>query len=280
MIIYKLQNKINGKIYIGKTIKEVEQRIAEHLSTKSIIGNALRKYGLQSFDIFIMDLADDNEILNEKERYWIKTLNCKVPNGYNLTDGGDGLTNPLQETKDKISEKLRGKKLSFDHIEKLKGRVPWNKGKINVYSESTLEKIRLARKQQKVYGMMNKNHSKESNEKNRQTHSGMKQSLETINNMKLAQRKRREKEGLLKVSILCQCGCGNMTKPGSKFLQGHASKLKNPNLGKFKELHPMFGKHHSEEARINMKNAQIKRRLEITENNNINFIQPINSILQ
>ena len=117
MIIYKLQNKINGKIYIGKTIKEVEQRIAEHFKAKSYIGKALRKYGLQSFDIFIMDIADDNQTLCEKEIYWIEFHNCKVPSGYNLTDGGEGLLNPSQEVRNKIAQSLTG-------------NIPWNKGKI------------------------------------------------------------------------------------------------------------------------------------------------------
>jgi hypothetical protein len=46
----------------------------------------------------------------------------------NLTDGGDGLTNPSEETKKKISEGLIGK-------------TPWNFGKIGIYSEETIRKI-------------------------------------------------------------------------------------------------------------------------------------------
>ena len=185
MIIYKLQNKINGKIYIGKTIKEVEQRIAEHLKTKSLIGKALRKYGLQSFDIFIMDLADDNETLNEKERYWIKFHDCKAPNGYNLTDGGDGFspgTNLSQETKNKIrnshlgkprSEETKkkisiahkGKKLSQEHRDNasksLKGRI---------FSEEHRNKISKALK--------GKKHTQEQIEANRKGHLGQKFSEE------------------------------------------------------------------------------------------------------
>ena len=154
MIIYKLQNKINGKIYIGKTIKEVEQRIAEHFKAKSYIGKALRKYGLQSFDIFIMDIADDNQTLCEKEIYWIEFHNCKVPSGYNLTDGGEGLLNPSQEVRNKIAQSLtgnipwnkgkivpnsggnKGKKLTQEHKRKIsetrKGQSAWNKGKRGV----------------------------------------------------------------------------------------------------------------------------------------------------
>jgi group I intron endonuclease len=93
MIIYKIENKINGKIYIGQTKKDLYERISNHLKPSnraSRIGNALRKYGLQSFNISIIDETDLKEILNEKERYWIKFYDCKSPNGYNFTDGGEG----------------------------------------------------------------------------------------------------------------------------------------------------------------------------------------------
>lgn len=47
MIVYKLLNKINGKIYIGQTKNEVVSRVHGHSLNKSYIGNAIRKYGLQ-----------------------------------------------------------------------------------------------------------------------------------------------------------------------------------------------------------------------------------------
>ncbi len=146
MIIYKLQNKINGKIYIGKTAKEVEQRIAEHLNAKSLIGNALRKYGLQSFDIFIMDLADDNETLNEKERYWIKFHDCKVPNGYNLTGGGEGIIGyrHSKESKLEMSKSRKGKILSEETKKRMSQALKGRK-----HSEETKEKIRQSNLGQK-----------------------------------------------------------------------------------------------------------------------------------
>ena len=42
-------------------------------------------------------------MLNEREIFWIAKLNTKVPNGYNLTDGGEGLVNPSDETRAKMS---------------------------------------------------------------------------------------------------------------------------------------------------------------------------------
>ncbi len=92
MIIYKALNRINGKIYIGQTVRSLEERIPCHLSIKKKppFSLALRKYGIQSFELSIIDNASSKEVLDAKERYWIKQYGCKVPYGYNLTDGGEG----------------------------------------------------------------------------------------------------------------------------------------------------------------------------------------------
>lgn len=88
MIIYKIENKINGKIYIGQTKNSLNNRVANHFKNESFIGNALRKYGIQSFDVSIIDECSSKEILNEKEQYWIRFYNCGAPLGYNLLPGG------------------------------------------------------------------------------------------------------------------------------------------------------------------------------------------------
>ena len=69
MIIYKIENKINFKIYIGLTTKDLSQRISSHIKeNKFYIQKALNKYGLQSLNITIIDCAQDRKILLEKEK--------------------------------------------------------------------------------------------------------------------------------------------------------------------------------------------------------------------
>lgn len=120
MLIYKIQNKINGKIYIGYTTKTFDIRFGDHLITRSHIGNALRKYGKEYFETSIVDDdIHDIEILKEKERYWIAQYDCKYPNGYNHTGGGDGLFDPTQDVRDRI-----GKAAS----KRNKGMVGWLRG--------------------------------------------------------------------------------------------------------------------------------------------------------
>jgi group I intron endonuclease len=89
-IIYKIVNKLNGKIYIGQTVKSVDQRLREHTKGNSYLSNSLKKHDTQSFEISVIDSAENKKFLNEKEKHWIRLYNCKVPNGYNLTDGGEG----------------------------------------------------------------------------------------------------------------------------------------------------------------------------------------------
>lgn len=66
MVIYKIENKINGKIYIGLTKKQLSRRIASHIGNPaSHLGKALRKYGIESFSIGVIDHADSFDMRRE-----------------------------------------------------------------------------------------------------------------------------------------------------------------------------------------------------------------------
>jgi len=166
MIIYKIVNNINGKTYIGQTKGKLSQRLGEHIGKNlSYIGKALNKYGLESFTISIIDYADSKEVLSEKERYWIKTLNCRVPNGYNLTDGGEGTINLSLEARKKISEANKGRPSLMKgkhHSEEAKRKISeGNKGLRR--SEETKKKMSMANMGNK--GFLGKHHSIETREK-------------------------------------------------------------------------------------------------------------------
>lgn len=105
-LIYGFENMLNHKIYVGQTCRTLKERIQQHKNAKSLIGRAIRKYGLESFFIVILAECESKEEANELEIYLIKTLNCKAPNGYNCTDGGDGGLGVVvsEETRKKLSE--------------------------------------------------------------------------------------------------------------------------------------------------------------------------------
>ena len=92
--IYKVQNLINNKIYIGKSI-HIYRRWEEHKNKakkqqdESYFHKVLNTYGENNFSWEIIEVVPINQ-LNEREQYWIKFYDCLKPKGYNLTIGGDG----------------------------------------------------------------------------------------------------------------------------------------------------------------------------------------------
>lgn len=96
MIIYKITNIINNKVYIGLTTSTLEYRWSRHITESKNINNekhlykSIRKYGLNNFKIEIIAETDSFEELGELERKYIKEYNSTDKNfGYNLTNGGE-----------------------------------------------------------------------------------------------------------------------------------------------------------------------------------------------
>ena len=96
--IYKIQNQINGKIYIGKSVS-IESRWKKHQSVYNkpgksydfIIYRAMRKYGLENFTFEVIETFEkvDKEFISDREIYWISYYDS-YHNGYNMTLGGEG----------------------------------------------------------------------------------------------------------------------------------------------------------------------------------------------
>ena len=96
MEIYRIFNKKNGKCYIGCTMWKFSVRYPGgkwwKWSTNNPLLCAVEKYGLENFDKETLNTsAKSMEELLELEKLYIKQYNCRVPNGYNLTDGGGSL---------------------------------------------------------------------------------------------------------------------------------------------------------------------------------------------
>lgn len=96
MLIYKATSATTGKVYIGQTSQNLQERINQHNSHaygcqyNYHFHNAIRKYGVNDFDYEIIeDNIASKDILNEREKYWISYYNSYYE-GYNSTMGGDG----------------------------------------------------------------------------------------------------------------------------------------------------------------------------------------------
>jgi group I intron endonuclease len=92
VFIYQITNTVTSDFYIGKTTQPIEKRYYKHkynafnLNCQTYLYRAMRKYGESNFKITIIEQLNDNNLLNEKEIHYIKTLSPK----YNMTKGGDG----------------------------------------------------------------------------------------------------------------------------------------------------------------------------------------------
>jgi group I intron endonuclease len=97
MIIYKITNKVNQKVYIGQTIQSLSQRRSGHIhdvvknKSNSYLHKAINKYGVDSFDWEIIYECHSNDELDYWEMYFINKYNSMAPGGYNLTCGGGGI---------------------------------------------------------------------------------------------------------------------------------------------------------------------------------------------
>lgn len=94
--IYKITNLVNGKSYIGATKKSLSDRWKYHLhdskrerSKNRPLYIAMNKYGIDNFNISVVEECEDYSVLFEREIYWIDYYDT-FRNGYNATYGGSG----------------------------------------------------------------------------------------------------------------------------------------------------------------------------------------------
>ena len=150
--VYLVENTVNRKCYIGKTIGTLEHRKrchytdSKHRNTNVVFYNALRKYGRKDFVWIKLYESDNNEKLIEKEIYFIKKYKTKSPHGYNLTNGGDGTVGYIysKASKKKMSKAQKGK--IHPHSEETKRKISESHKGISINlgrprSKKTKEKI-------------------------------------------------------------------------------------------------------------------------------------------
>jgi group I intron endonuclease len=81
--VYKIVNLLNGKVYIGKTVRDLERRFIEHCKRDTgKLGIAIKEFGKDNFAIFLIEQATTPLLLSDAEERWIRELDS-VNNGYN-----------------------------------------------------------------------------------------------------------------------------------------------------------------------------------------------------
>ena len=126
MLAYLITNTVNSKAYIGITTRSIARRWYEHKfvsnSCGKLLAKAINKYGADAFEIKPIASAKTLDNLKKIEKELITQFNTKVPFGYNLTNGGDGVFGFKQseEQKKRNGDLKRGTKHSDETKEKMK----------------------------------------------------------------------------------------------------------------------------------------------------------------
>ena len=110
--IYITYNKISKKIYIGQHKSSKYDK--EYLGSGKYLRRAIKKYGKENFENYIIEWCKNKEELCEKEKYWIRKYNTLDNSiGYNITPGGEfgditaGMTKEDYEIWCEKTEKLK-----------------------------------------------------------------------------------------------------------------------------------------------------------------------------
>jgi len=115
--VYKITNQTNGKCYIGLTTQGTNRRWSEHKHRFNLgerdhkLYQAMRKYGIENFKCKTIHETENADELSGLEIDYIKKFDS-FNNGYNMTCGGDVVSD---ETKEKLSKIFKGRKITWAH---------------------------------------------------------------------------------------------------------------------------------------------------------------------
>ena len=230
--IYKIENLINGKVYIGQAI-DIDKRWYAHKSElhfnkhqNNHLQNAWNKYGEQNFKFEVIEECLVNE-LNTKEQYWLNYYGgLNSSNNYNKKEAGSK-GKPSNETLIKQSISHLGNKPTLETRIKMRNS---HKGKI--YTQTQRINISNAIKEYYKNNPEAKDRTKEIGKRNK----GRKHTSE-------------EKQ---KISNKLK-GRENTWNKGKKLSDETRKKMSEAKKG---EKHPIYGKHHTTETKNKISNKR------------------------
>lgn len=158
--IYKVVNKINGKVYIGFDSNWPNRQQVHKSNSKNIdykFYRAIRKHGWDNFFWEILyQSKEKNHTLQHMENYFIKEYNS-FENGYNSTLGGEGVFGLsrifTKEERESRRLKMIGNKLGT----KNKGKVPSSEHRKNISLAKKGKKIKpMSEEHKKNISLANK----------------------------------------------------------------------------------------------------------------------------
>lgn len=115
----------SGKCYIGITKGCAHGRFITHVYNalkdeyKTPLHASIRKYGKAAMHVETLVVADGRDYLCELEKKAIAAYSTRWPQGYNVTSGGEGVSEWSTEMRDAVGAKARGRKMSLETRRKM-----------------------------------------------------------------------------------------------------------------------------------------------------------------
>ena len=175
--VYMHKNKINGKVYIGITSNNPKRRwdCGRGYKNQILFYRSIQKYSWENFEHIILF---ENLTKKQAEQKEIELIACYKSNqreyGYNIANGGNCVGSASEETRKKMSERMKknnpmknkeivekmrqsqlGKKLSEEHKQKL---INANKGRKRTEEEQEKDRIAHLGEKNGMYGRKGKLH--------------------------------------------------------------------------------------------------------------------------
>ena len=157
-IIYGIRHISSNRWYIGQTVRGLKCRWKEHVDAypyeKSHLYQAMRKYGLEQFEMTTLESDIPADLLDERERFYIAKYDAYV-NGFNNTLGGQGVHGyqHTAECKARISAAMKVAALRYNTPERTAKIKRSLKGK--PFTAAHIQHIREAAQAHKRYGADN-----------------------------------------------------------------------------------------------------------------------------
>lgn len=122
--IYMIRNLVDEKVYVGQSydiaLRWQQHKKAARGKRPSYLYNAMRFYGTQTFELRVLEECPE-ESLDAREAYWMAHFKCHDRKcGYNYRPAGQLRQAVTPEARAAISHRLAGRKLSAEHIEKMR----------------------------------------------------------------------------------------------------------------------------------------------------------------
>lgn len=151
-IIYKIENLVNGRVYIGQTTNKngFDGRYNNDLYNRTHnkhLKYSINKYGLDNFNINkVLDIAFSQKELDIKEKCWIRIYDS-INNGYNIASGGGNRNSFAGKSKEEmniIGNKIRSKTMCHTVSKVTREKISRaNKGKHR--TKETIDKLSKAK---------------------------------------------------------------------------------------------------------------------------------------